>query len=444
MAEAPRVAEPPLTAELPKSGLFRTVGQLYAVQMASFALPLITVPYLARHLGAAGLGIVATFQALATWFTTLNEYGFSVSATREAARCKHDEQKLSQLLASVIGAKFLLAAGCGVLMLMLSFPLPSLRNQHLLLASALLYTFGQSASAVWLYQALDRIAFATTCDLAGRCLGVAAIFVCVKNPRDAWLALAIPGTVILLSAAFSISVAYRELPFRLPSFRSAFSVIRSGYAIFLSRCVGSMMNGGNALILSMFVSPAAVGYYSGAERIFRAGLTGLYPFSQVMFPRIAYLLSRDPGRARSEVLKSLSVMFCAASCVSAIMAVFGGFLVRVLLGPAFAPSVAVLRILALVPVARAVSDVLGLQWMISHGLDREYTICLSVAGAASLGAALFLSRNWGPVGAAWAVVSSEVLLAAGVLYCIGLRRIVPFPGAGAALNFSRAIAGESS
>lgn len=412
----------------PPSGLFRTVGQLYAVQMASFALPLITVPYLARHLGVAGVGVVATFQALATWFTTLNEFGFSLSATREAARYKHDKQRLSELLASVIGAKFLLAAGCGALMLILSFLLPSLRNQHLLLASALLYTFGQSASAVWLYQALDRIAFATSCDLGGRCLGVAAIFIWVKTPQDSWRALAIPGGVILLSAAFAIAVAYREIPFSFPSLNGVLSTIRRGYAIFLSRCVSSMMNSGNALILSMFVSPVAVGYYSGAERIFRAGLTGLYPFSQVMFPRIAHLLAKDPDRARSEVLKSLSVMLCAAGCLSAAMLLFGGFLVRVLLGAAFAPSVAVLRILAIVPLARATSDVLGLQWMISHGLDREYTICLSVAGFTSLALALFLSGTWGQYGAAWAVVSSEVLLAAGVLYCIGLRYIVPFQG----------------
>jgi PST family polysaccharide transporter len=257
---------------------------------------------------------------------------------------------------------------------------------------------------------------------------VAAIFIWVKTPQDSWRALAIPGGVILLSAAFAIAVAYREIPFSFPSLNGVLSTIRRGYAIFLSRCVSSMMNSGNALILSMFVSPVAVGYYSGAERIFRAGLTGLYPFSQVMFPRIAHLLAKDPDRARSEVLKSLSVMLCAAGCLSAAMLLFGGFLVRVLLGAAFAPSVAVLRILAIVPLARATSDVLGLQWMISHGLDREYTICLSVAGFTSLALALFLSGTWGQYGAAWAVVSSEVLLAAGVLYCIGLRYIVPFQG----------------
>jgi PST family polysaccharide transporter len=428
-----------------RTDLFRTVGQLYVVQMASFALPLITVPYLARHLGASGVGVVATFQALAMYFVTINEFGFGLSATRDAARCNHDKQQLSLLLGSVIGAKILLAAGCGALMLILSFLLPSLRNQNLLLGSALLYTFGQSASAVWLYQAMGRIAFATTCDLVGRSLGVVAIFLFVKGPQDAWLALAVPGAVILASAAFAIAVAYREIPFSFPSGSAVVSTIRRGNAIFLSRCVSTLMNSGNALILSIFAPPVSVGYYSGAERIFKAGLTGLYPFSQVMFPRIAHLLANDRDRARSEVLKSLSIMLCAAACVSATMLFLGRFLVRVLLGPAFGPSVAVLQIFAIVPLFRAISDVLGLQWMISHGLDREYTVCLTVAGITGAVCAFYLSRNWAQGGAAWAVVISEVLLAVGVLVCVGLRRIVPFEGAGGGLRLNEvAAAGEGN
>lgn len=409
-----------------QTNLFRTVSQLYAVQAAAYVLPLLTVPYLARHIGAAGVGTVATFQALATYFTTLNEFGFNLSATRDAARIKSDKQGLSELLGTVIGAKVLLACICGALMLALSRLLPSLRHQNLFLASALLYTFGQSATAIWFYQATDRIAFATTSDLVGRTVGVSAIFFFVKTPSDAWLALAIPGCAILCSAVFCISVAYRELPFTFPSFSSILHMVRRCFAIFTSRCVSTMMNSGNALILSMFAPPVAVGYYSGAERIFRAGLTGLYPFSQVMFPRIAHLLTKDHERARAEVLKSLKVMLTAAVCLSLTLSVFGRLLVRILLGPAFLPSIAVLSVFAIVPVFRAITDVLGLQWMISHGLDRQYTVCLLIAGIGSTSLAFVLSKHWAQNGAVWAVVASEALLAAGILFCVATKGINPF------------------
>ena len=424
--------------------MLRTVSQVYAVQLAGFALPLLTVPYLARHLGVAGVGLVATFQALANYFTTLNEFGFGLSATREASRVKCDKQALSELLGSVIGAKLLLACGCGLLMFLLSCLLPSLQHQNMLVASALLYSFAQSASAMWFYQAMDRIAFAATCDFIGRALGVVALFLFVQTPQDAWLALAVPGAVILSSAFFATAVAYRDIPLTIPSLSSVLSTLRRGLAIFTSRCLSSLMTSGNALILSIFAPAIAVGYYSGAERIFRAGIAGLYPFSQVMFPRIAYLVTTDRFRARTEFLKSLSIMLSAAVCLAATLGLLGRPLVRFLLGPAFGPSVAVLSIFALVPVLRAINDVFGLQWMISHGLDREYTVCLTIAGIGSTGLALFLSKNWAQVGSAWAAVSSEALLAAGVLFCVGLRRIDPFPRISPFSKLSRVVPSEGS
>ncbi|SRR5579883_108637 len=427
-----------------RTNLLRTVSQVYAVQMAGYALPLLTVPYLARHLGVTGVGLVATFQALSNYFSTLNEFGFGLSATRAASRVKCEKQALSELLGSVIGAKIALGCACGLIMFLLSRFLPSLQHQNLLVASALLYSFGQSASVMWFYQAIDRIAFAATCDFIGRALGVLALFIFVKTPNDAWLALAVPGAVILSSAVFAILVAYRSVPVTLPSISSILSTLRGGLAIFTSRCLSSLMTSGNALILSMFAPAIAVGYYSGAERIFRAGIAGLYPFSQVMFPRIAYLIGKDRDRARREVLKSLGIMLTASLILSATMGLLGRPLVRLLLGPAFGPSVAVLSIFAFVPLLRVINDVLGLQWMISHGLDREYTICLAIAGIGSTSLALFLSKNWAQVGAAWAVVSSEALLAAGVLFCIGLRRIGPLPQMNLFAKFNRVVPSEGS
>ncbi len=171
----------------------RSLTQIYAVQMAGYALPLVTVPYLARRLGVSGVGLVATFTALANYLSILNEFGFSLSATREAARLRDDQTRLSRRLGSVIGAKLLLAGLSTALAVLASELIKPLGHHHVMLASALLYSFGQSASLLWFYQGLDRIAFAATWDLCGRLVGVILIFVFVRGPQDGWLALAVPG-----------------------------------------------------------------------------------------------------------------------------------------------------------------------------------------------------------------------------------------------------------
>src|ERR1051326_2269228 len=81
---------------------------LYSVQFAEYALPLITVPYLARVLQPAGWGMVVYAQNFSVWLVLVLEYGFSFSATREIARHRDDPKKQADVAAGVIGANALL------------------------------------------------------------------------------------------------------------------------------------------------------------------------------------------------------------------------------------------------------------------------------------------------------------------------------------------------
>ena len=65
--------------------LVENAAALYAVQLAGYVLPLITVPFLARVLRPDGFGLLALAQSLALWLSILLEYGFNLSATRAVA-----------------------------------------------------------------------------------------------------------------------------------------------------------------------------------------------------------------------------------------------------------------------------------------------------------------------------------------------------------------------
>jgi hypothetical protein len=82
--------------------------------------------------------------------------------------------------------------------------------------------------------------------------------------------------------------------------------------------------------------------------------------------------------------------------------------------------------------------------MISHGFDKEFTVCLSVAGFTSAGLALILSKYWGESGTAWSVVISEIVLAMTVLICVAFRRIVPIRRVDGWLKFVRVVPNEGN
>ena len=69
-----------------RNSLVHNVIALYGVQACTYALPLLTFPYLAHVLGPSGWGVVVFAQAIGVVIASVVEYGFDISASRETSR----------------------------------------------------------------------------------------------------------------------------------------------------------------------------------------------------------------------------------------------------------------------------------------------------------------------------------------------------------------------
>src|SRR5450631_2130909 len=89
--------------------IVHNVAALYGVQFGRKIIPLITIPYLARVLGAAGWGKVAFVTAIGEFIVILIEFGFNLSATREVARHRDCPNTCGEVMSGVLGAQVMLA-----------------------------------------------------------------------------------------------------------------------------------------------------------------------------------------------------------------------------------------------------------------------------------------------------------------------------------------------
>jgi PST family polysaccharide transporter len=76
--------------KLLRNGLVHNVIALYGVQACTYALPLLTFPYLAHVLGPSGWGVVVFAQAIGDVIASVVEYGFDISESREASRLRNE------------------------------------------------------------------------------------------------------------------------------------------------------------------------------------------------------------------------------------------------------------------------------------------------------------------------------------------------------------------
>jgi PST family polysaccharide transporter len=105
------------------------------------------------------------------------------------------------------------------------------------------------------------------------------------------------------------------------------------------------------------------------------------------------------------------------------------FLVRILLGPMFDPTVPVLRVLALLLPLIAVSNVLGIQWMLPLGLDHVFNRIILAAGVLNLSLAYWLAPRFAEMGMAWAVVIAEGFVTLTMYGYLRWRNLDPVRGA---------------
>jgi PST family polysaccharide transporter len=407
------------------SGVLQNFCALYGLYCSTYLLALITVPYLGHVLGPASWGTVAAVQSYGGYLLLTVEFGFGFSATREAARSRGDRERLRGILANVQAAKLVLAAVCVALSYAAWRALPLFREHSRLFWWGVVWAVVQGSNLGWFFQSLERMRLMVIADLSLKALAVVAIFAWVHGPADAARVLEFQALASISSWLLISSLAWREVGFQAPAPRLVWSALRRSMPTFVPRNASVLYTVGNTFLLSLFAPPAAVGYYAGADRICRAVVGLLNPASEAVYPRISHLAHNSPGQARKWVRPAAALFGGISICMGTCLFLFAPLLVRVLLGPGFAPAVPLLRILAILPPAVALRNILGIHWMLPLGLERPLNAIVISAGVFNVGMALWVAPLYGGFGMAWVVVASQIIAGLAAYLFLRWKRLDP-------------------
>lgn len=404
----------------------RSAALFSVIQLANQVIPLVSIPYLANILGPAGWGHLAIAQSFGLYLTTVLEYGFNLSATREIALASGREE-VAAIAGRVLAAQAALYL-IGALLAVLILPRFAIfRGDSLLIFATLVWVIPQGISLQWLFQGLDRLPLLALATLAARLLGLAGLFVFVHTPRDlamAQLAQAAPALLLLGGAA---SLLLRETGLRRPRLGEVWTTLRSGFLLFVYRAGLNVHAAAMAFLLGCVAAPDVVGYYAAAERVAKAALSFLDPLTLTLFPRLSAL---SAGPQRRLAWRGTGALVAAGTLLGAALFLGAPYVVPWLLGERFRPAVEVLRILAVLGPLSGLSQALGPTWLLAERGDAWFvSVALGVASFALLAMLLLEPRA---KGMAWLMVSTQGLLALGFAGALTIRRgwsrRLPLPG----------------
>jgi polysaccharide transporter, PST family len=390
---------------------------LFTVQVARYILPIITIPYLARILGPEALGLVVFTQVSAQWFEMLLDYGFNLSATREVARQQDSQEQIAEIVSNVIGASGLLLLGSALVVTLMRLTIPVFARHPDYLAWAWLIGIFQGLSPLWYFQGVERMQITAVLDLSIRLIATVTTFLWIKMFDEGWKVLFLQAISGIFAYAVMLILIYREIPWIMPSLGSALKTLRRGVSLFIFRGSVSLYTIANTFILGLILPYAEVAFFGETQRISKAVGGLLVPISQAMFPRTSYLLANDSQRAAKLTSISAIVMGIGSLGLAIILAIFSPYFINIILGSKFEAAIPLLRVLAFIIPFMILNYVLGIQWMIPLGLERQCNTIMIIAGLVNLSLGLSLTHKFGTIGMAWSVVMSEMFIAVS-MYCV--------------------------
>ncbi|HVY94777.1 MAG TPA: oligosaccharide flippase family protein [Bryobacteraceae bacterium] len=408
------------------TGVVNNVFSMYGIYCSTYLLAVVTVPYLSRTLGPAAWGLLAAVQSFAGCLLLGVEFGFTFSGTREAARSTGDWSSLRQVVSAVQGAKFLLGLISFGIAFVVELSMPLFREHAGTFWWGIAWAVLQGSNLMWFFQAIERMRLMATLDFAIRAIAVAATFVFVHGPEDAWVALACQAGASFFSLLISVVLVSRISGFEIPTMSAALGALRGSARTFIPRNASNLFSAGNTFLLGFFARPEIVGFYAGADRISRALIGLLAPASEAVYPRISHVATQSRDRTLRLARLGGFIMCSVGIAMGAVMWLLAPLLVRLLLGPGYDAAIMPLRILSLLAPLVALRNVLTIHWMLPLDLEKELNAVVLACGALNVVLAVLIAPRFGGVGMAWVVVATQACAAFGAWVLLRWMRLDPF------------------
>jgi polysaccharide transporter, PST family len=398
---------------------------LASVQMLNYILPLVTLPYLVRVLGPHNYGITVFAQSFVQFFIIITDYGFNLSATRQIALSKNDNQRISKIFSSVFLIKIVLAICTFIIFLVSVLSIPRLADNRTIFLLTFSTVIGNVLLPLWLFQGLEKMRFITILNICSKLIFTLGIFIFVNSPHDTWRVPVINGIGFMVSGIMGLILSKKmfKIYFVLPSIEDVKTQLYDGWHVFVSTIATSIYTVSNTFILGILTNNTIVGYYASAEKLINACVSIISPVAQTVFPHVNQLLQESKEKGILFIRKTLKLLGPITLFGSIMIIILSKWIIEVIFGNEYQQSVTVLQILGFLPFLIGLSNIFGIQTMLPLGYKKAFTVILISACILNISLTLILVPYFKQNGTAISVTISELFVTLSMFIYLNNRKI---------------------
>lgn len=355
--------------------LLENIISLSTIKGLEYILAFITFPYLVRVLKVETYGLIVFSQSIVNYFTLLTDYGFNLSGPKAIAQ-HDDKEEYGIVFANIFGAKLLLLLIWTVVFGIMLCGMTYLGGiDFKLYVVVFLSVVGNVLFPIWFFQGVQQMRYITFVNVIARAFSLIGIFLFVNQPEDYLLAAFCQSVTPLVAAMCSWYVIFTHYPevVRKPTLTGIKHELKGAWPIFASNIAINLYTASNIVFLGILTNNTVVGYFSGAKKIID-NITQLFsPISQAIFPYVSKKVAESRDSAIFFLRRIVNLFGGVNFVLSIFILLFAPLIVRILLGNGYEESILLLRVMAFLPFLIALSNVFGIQTMLTFGMQKEFS-----------------------------------------------------------------------
>lgn len=387
--------------------VFANFGYLSLLQVAGYVFPLISMPYLARVIGADGFGKIAFASAIVVWIQTISDWGFNLTATRDVAQNRDNKELVSRIFSNVLWARSVLTLLSGIILLLVVLLVPYLRENADIIFVTFLLVPGYILFPEWFFQAIEKMKYTTFFNLFLKLVFTVAVFVFIHKREDYLMQPLLTTLGYLLCGIGALYLIFKKWGYSLykPQWGEIFKTIRNSTDVFINNLMPNLYNSFSVMLLGFFGGSTANGIYDGGNRF----PSIFYQFQSVLSRAFYPFLSRRPDK--HSFYAKLNIV--SALVGSVILVLISPLIIKIMLGDEFEKSVVVMQILSFSVVFLAMGYTYGTNFLIINHKEKPLRNLTFISSIVGMCVSVPLVYYFSYIGAAVTVLLCRGLLGVG-------------------------------
>lgn len=399
-----------------------SIRKNFAYQMAyevlALLLPLITSPYIARVIGAEGLGQYAYSYSIAFYFVLFSMLGLLNYGNRAVARCREDPEQLSMTFSNILADHILLSMLCSGLYVLYVL---SQSTDRIYAAIQLLYVLSGLFDISWFYFGIEKFKLTVAQSSVVKLATVICIFVFVRSADDLWKYCLIMASGTLAGQLFLWLPLGRYVRLVKPSLREMRTHVKPLLILFIPAVAISLYKYMDKIMIGAMSNKVQLGLYENAEKIINVPLSVIGAFGTVMLPRMSNLAAKGDRQGSDRyILLSMRYVMCLAFALAFGIAGVARVFAPVFWGDAFVGTGPLIMGLAVTIPFISFANVIRTQYLIPQARDLDYTISVIAGAVINLIVNWLLIPRWGAMGATVGTIAAEMLVC--IVQTISVRK----------------------